>query len=174
LAKFSSELATLSNELKLKLMCRTNYAQFDDAIRFAFIKVAEMTTQSLPEPPPGNIIKLHTPITEVPPTLPTKIRLSLPGSAVPEGFSNFGGNQPLKLVIPGKKVVPAQRRGLPEADLKAINNALNKLVSLSVFHRELGLTSRRRMCVVNSLGHLSIQSGMVHQSKSSLHMQIWN
>jgi hypothetical protein len=89
-----------------------------------------MTTQSLPEPPPGNIIKLHTPITEVPPTLPTKIRLSLPGSAVPEGISNFGGNQPLKLVIPGKKVVPAQRRGLPEADLKAINNALNKLVSL--------------------------------------------
>jgi hypothetical protein len=90
-----------------------------------------MTTQSLPEPPPGNIIKLHTPVTEVPPTLPTKIRLSLPGSAVPEGFSNLGGNQPLKLVIPGKKVVPAQRRGLPEADLKAINNALNKLVSLS-------------------------------------------
>ena len=93
-----------------------------------------MTTQSLPEPPPGNIIKLHTPVTEVPPTLPTKIRLSLPGTTVPEGFSNFGGNQPLKLVIPGKKVNPAQRKGLPESDLKAITNALNKLVSDSLYH----------------------------------------
>ena len=103
-------------------------------IRLAFIKVAEMTTASLPEPQPGNIIKLHTPVTEVPPTLPTKIRLSLPGTTVPEGFSNFGGNQPLKLVIPGKKVNPAQKKGLPESDLKAITNALNKLVSDSLYH----------------------------------------
>jgi hypothetical protein len=89
-----------------------------------------MTTASLPEPLPGNIIKLHTPVTEIPPTLPTKIRLSLPGSTVPEEYSNSGGNQPLKLVIPGKKVNPAQKKGLPESDLKAIANALNKLVSL--------------------------------------------
>jgi len=88
-----------------------------------------MTTSSLPEPAPGNIIKLHTPISEVPPSLPTpKIRLSLPGTTVPEGYSNFGGNTPLRLVIPGKKVVPAQKKGLPEQDLKAINNALSKLV----------------------------------------------
>jgi hypothetical protein len=88
-----------------------------------------MTTSSLPEPQPGNIIKLHTPVSEVPPTLPTKIRLSVPGATAPESFSTFGGTVPLKLVIPGKKLVPAQKKGLPESDLKAINNALSKLVS---------------------------------------------
>jgi hypothetical protein len=91
-----------------------------------------MTTASNPEPLPGNIIKLHTPVSEVPPSVPPpKIRLSLPASVPPEIAANFSGSgsAPLKLVIPGKKVVPAQKKGLPEADLKAINNALNKLVS---------------------------------------------
>lgn len=153
---------------EVKLMGRNNYAQFDDAIRMAFIKVAEMTTASLPEPQPGNIIKLHTPVTEAPPALATKIRLSLPGSTVPEGFSNFGGNQPLKLVIPGKKVNPAQKKGLPESDLKAITNALNKLVSFSIYIRYiLVLTVRHLIHPVHSLGHLSIQSGTVRQSKPS-------
>jgi hypothetical protein len=117
----------------------------DESIRFAFIKVAEMTMMSNPEPQPGNIIKLHTPLSEVPPSLPTpKIRLSVPGgdgststastsvaaaaaaasAAVPHTASGS-----VKLVIPGKKkVVPAQKQGLPEADLKAISNALAKLV----------------------------------------------
>lgn len=36
---------------------------------------------------------------------------------------------PVKLVIPSKKkVLPAQKNGLPDADLKAITNALGKLV----------------------------------------------
>jgi hypothetical protein len=106
----------------------------DESIRFAFIKIAEMTMMSNTEPLPGNIIKLHTPISETPPVIPTpKIRLSMPDtgtssnvtSAVPHTASGS-----VKLVIPGKKkAVPAQKHGLPEADLKAINNALAKLVS---------------------------------------------
>jgi hypothetical protein len=124
-----------------------------------------MTTSSLPEPAPGNIIKLHTPISEVPPTLPTpKIRLSVPGTTVPEGFSNFGGNTPLRLVIPGKKVVPAQKKGLPEQDLKAINNALGKLVRIPI-PDWIGLTGRHRMGLVNSSEHQSIQSESNYPSK---------
>lgn len=107
----------------------------DESIRIAFIKIAEITMMSNPEPQPGTMIKLHTPVSEFPPSLPTpKIRLSVPdstGAGVSGPVTHSAtASGPLKLVIPNKKkVVPAQKKGLPESDLKAINNALAKLVS---------------------------------------------
>jgi hypothetical protein len=120
---------------------RDNYANMDESIRIAFIKIAEITMMSNPEPHPGTMIKLHTPISEHPRSLPTpKIRLSVPDSATTVVGGTATGpvthaataSGALKLVIPSKKkVVPAQKKGLPESDLKAINNALAKLVGLS-------------------------------------------
>ena len=107
----------------------------DDGVRLALIKLAEMTTSSSPEPPPqGHIIKLHTPVSETPPPIP-KLRLSMPDSQAASHAANGATSSsssagPVKLVIPGKKkVIPAQKRGLSDIDLKAITNALGKLVS---------------------------------------------
>lgn len=103
----------------------------DDGVRLALLKLAETTTSSLTEPPPqSHIIKLHTPVSETPPPIP-KLRLSMPDSQAASHAANGAiATGPVKLVIPGKKkVLPAQQKGLPDADLKAIANALGKLVS---------------------------------------------
>lgn len=47
----------------------------DDGIRLAFLKIAEITTHSVPEPLPGNILTLPTP-TEAPVSTP-RIRISV-------------------------------------------------------------------------------------------------
>lgn len=93
------------------------------------IKIAEITTSSNSEPVPGHIIKLATPISEVPPPIP-KLRLSVPDSQGNAFASAVTAPGPVKLVIPGakKKTLPAQKKGLSEPDMKAIENAIVKLV----------------------------------------------
>lgn len=102
-------------------------------MRFALLKVAEMTTSSVPEPALGHIIKLPTPVTEQPPPIP-KLRLSMPDSQAAAHAANGASAGPVKLVISGKKkALPAQKNGLSDNDLKAINIALAKLVSSAQF-----------------------------------------
>lgn len=51
---------------------------------------------------------------------------------------------PVKLVIPSKKkVMPAQKNGLSDADFKAITNALGKLVSTAPTHLRMGVQKLR-------------------------------
>lgn len=54
----------------------------DNAIRFAFLKMAEIASSSASEPPPGMVITIpNTPSVEAPMITP-KIRLSLAGNDV--------------------------------------------------------------------------------------------
>ena len=53
----------------------------DDEIRFALIKVAEITTSSVQEPLPGNLITIQTPVMESPAGTTPRIRLSMSGAS---------------------------------------------------------------------------------------------
>lgn len=109
-----------------------HFAQLDDEIRLALLKVAEICMSSQPEPQPGNVIKLSTPVSEMPPPLIIpKLRLSVPDAQAAAHASNgVPSAGPVKLVIPNKKkLLPAQKSGLSDMDLKAITNALAKMVS---------------------------------------------
>lgn len=133
------------------------YTGTDREILFALIKAAEVMSSTVPEPKPGAIIKLQTPITETPTVSTPKIRLSMtpsdprgpgpvgeapadygfPRQPAPEAASPGGG--PIKLVLSNptappkekkkkKKNVPkAQSAGLSEQDFKAITVVLAKL-----------------------------------------------
>jgi hypothetical protein len=116
----------------------------DDRIRFALLKVAEITTTSTAEPVPGAVITLQTPIAEEP-VLP-KIRLNLPGSK--------SEDIPVRLILNPKKVkaTPAQRTGLSESDLTAIQVALRKLVSARCnFRLTSSLIIRAAPCFISLL-----------------------
>ena len=131
--------------------------QNDNAIRFAFLKMAEIASSSASEPPPGMVITIpNTPSVEVPTMATPKIRLSLsaqdgrasesngkfhrptvlitPGGygfpSVPERTSP---SLPIKLVLGNKKkkekpVPKEQQGGLSDNDAKAVAISLRKLV----------------------------------------------
>lgn len=102
--------------IRLKLTNRTSARTDDDVSRFAFVKLAEMLSGSQPEPQPGRIITLATPL-EAP-----KIRITAEPAPPPVPA------QPVKLTLK-KKVPKAQSTGLSDTDMVAISNALRKLVS---------------------------------------------
>jgi hypothetical protein len=73
---------------------RGSYTEQDLAIRFAYLKLAEVVAASVPEPIPGTVIKLQTPV-ETPITTP-KIRLSMSAmtpSVKPETEGGFRNRQ---------------------------------------------------------------------------------
>ena len=125
-------------------------------MRLALIKVAEITVGSTAEPLPGNLITLQTPVIETPSALTPRIRLSMGGPSGQDVNSETEGESrhkrdlpvgygfpivdqpavsPVKLLLTAapkknKSVHKSQSRGLPDADVAAIRNALKKLVGL--------------------------------------------
>lgn len=129
----------------------------DREILFALIKAAEVMSFTVPEPKPGAIIKLQTPLTETPTVSTPKIRLSMtpsdPRGPAPAGEPSDGygfprmpptdapspGANPIKLVLSNpvapskdkkkkKKNVPkAQSGGLSDQDFKTITVVLTKI-----------------------------------------------
>lgn len=116
-------------------------------------------TNGVPEPKPGALIKLQTPLTESPAVPSPKIRLSLPGSSDARAAeSDYGfprvpdtpstSASAIKLVLntatphkekKKKKNVPkAQSQGLSDQDFKTISLVLQKLLAdkRSLFFRQ--------------------------------------
>lgn len=103
---------------------RNHFTVVDDEVRFALLKVAEITISSTSEPVPGVVITLPTPTVDGPPA-PT-IRLNASNNNKEDTAA------PVRLVLNPKKakLLPSQKAGLSDTDLKAIQNAWEKMVSL--------------------------------------------
>lgn len=127
----------------------------------ALIKAAEVMTSGVPEPKPGVLITLNTPLAETPSAATPKIRLSLSSAGAETSgreASDFpfprtpaveppAPQTPIKLVLNSatapkekkKKNVPkAQSRGLSDQDYKTISIVLQKLSAdkRSLFFRQ--------------------------------------
>lgn len=120
-------------------MVRSGFADLDPTVRLAMLKLAETAALGAPEPAPGTVIRIQTPIETPSVVFTPKIRLSLsdypfPGmdpaaAVVNAGATNLAAQTaPVKLTLskPKLKVTPS---GLASTDVTAITHTLRKLVS---------------------------------------------